>query len=79
MFCFILISIDTNIFLFDWSLYTKYLNRSNDDVLRTLIEKEVTVVGYFFALCYDLCLSSMRNVSNNPGFARILGVFSNAT
>ena len=40
-------------------------------------EKQLVVVGYFFEMCYDICLSPGRNVSNNPGFETILGVFNN--
>ena len=63
--------------LFDWSLYIKCLERTNIRGTNTLQEKQLTVVGYFFELCYDICLSPRHNVSNNPGFESILGVFNN--
>ena len=64
--------------LFDWSVYINHVERSKVGGLKTLREKQLTVVGYFFELCYDICLSPSVNVSNNPGFESILGVFNNA-
>ena len=63
--------------LFDWSLYIKQLERANIRGCNTLREKQLVVVGYFFEMCYDICLSPGQNVSNNPGFESILGVFDN--
>ena len=64
--------------LFDWSMYITSLEKANIRGSSTLKEKQLTVVGYFFELCYDICLSPRANVSNNPGFESILGVFDNA-
>ena len=68
---------NTDTSLFDWDVYIEYLDRSNVGGLRTMTEKQLTVVGYFFEVCYDLCLSPSFNVSNNPGFESIIGVFNN--
>ena len=63
--------------LFDWSLYIKKLETANIRGCKSMREKQLVVVGYFFELCYDICLSPRHNVSNNPGFESILGVFDN--
>ena len=63
--------------LFDWSLYINHLSTTNIRGCNTLQEKQLVVVGYFFELCYDICLPSKYNISNNPGFESILGVFDN--
>ncbi len=72
-----LIERNTDTSLFDWDVYIEYLDRSNVGGLKTLTEKQLTVVGYFFDMRYDLCLSPSANVSNNPGFESIIGVFNN--
>ena len=72
-----LISTVDNECLFDWSVYMTHLDKANIRGCNTLREKQLVVVGYFFELCYDLCLSPRNNVSNNPGFNSILGVFNN--
>ena len=64
--------------LFDWSTYISALEVANFKGCKTLKDRQLTVVGYFFELCYDICLSPSHNVSNNPGFESILGVFNNA-
>ena len=63
--------------LFDWSIFIKQLDKCNVRGANTLREKQLTVVGYFFEMGYDICLAPGRNVSNNPGFESILGVFDN--
>ena len=73
-----LISTDEDKGLFDWSMYISQIDKSNIQQCQTLREKQLVVVGYFFELCYDICLSPKHNVSNNPGFESILGVFNNA-
>ena len=65
--------------LFDWTLYKTQLERTNIRGCQTMKEKQLVVVGYFFELCYDICLSPRCNVSNNPGFESILGVFNNGS
>ena len=57
--------------------FIMHLTRLNIRGANTLREKQLIVVGYFFELCYDICLSPSVNVSNNPGFESILGVFNN--
>ena len=64
--------------LLDWLLYTNRLETTNIRGCSTFREKQLVVVGYFFELCYDLCLSPRYNVSRNPGFESILGVFDNS-
>ena len=66
-------------YLLDWYVYINHLDRSKIGGLKTLREKQLTVVGYFFELCYDICLSPSQNVSNNPGFESIIGAFNNAS
>ena len=61
--------------LLDWSLYTNQLKQTNIRGCNTFREKQLVIVGYFFELCYDICLSPRYNVSRNPGFESILGVF----
>ena len=39
---------NTDTSLFDWDVYIEYLDRSNVGGLKTLTEKQLTVVGYFF-------------------------------
>ena len=63
--------------MFDWSLYINHLTRSKIRGCNTLREKQLVVVGYFFEMCYDICLQTSHNVSNNPVFESILGVFDN--
>ena len=72
-----LISTEKNKSLFDWPLYIRQLEKTNIRGCDTLREKQLVVVGYFFELGYDICLSPNNNVSNNPGFESILGVFNN--
>ena len=43
-----LIAVDEDHSLFDWSMYIKYLDKSNVGGLKTLTEKQLTVVGYSF-------------------------------
>ena len=62
--------------LFDWSVYIQHLDKSNVQNVQTLREKQLIVLGYFFELCYDLCIAEVHNVSNNLGFEAIIGVFS---
>ena len=61
--------------LFDWSLYINQLKTANIHGCKTLREKQLFVVGYFFEMCYDICLFLRHNVSNNQGLETILGVF----
>ena len=72
-----LTSIKDDTSIFDWSLYIKRLTDSRIHGATTLCEKQLVVVGYFFEMCYDICLQEKHNVSNNPGFESILGVFDN--
>ena len=72
-----LVSTDIEKGIFNWSVYKNRLEKSNIRGCHTLREKQLVVVGYFFELCYDICLSPRHNVSNNPGFESILGVFDN--
>ena len=64
--------------LLDWSLYTNRLERTHIRGCSTFREKQLVVIGYFFELCYDICLSARYNVSRNLGFNSILGVFDNS-
>ena len=72
-----LTSTENNKSIFDWSLYIRKLTTTNMRGANTLRERQLIVVGYFFEMCYDICLSPSHNVSNNPGFETILGVFGN--
>ena len=56
----------------------KKVEGMNEGTCRTLREKQLVIVGYFFELCYDICLSSDWNVSSNPGFESRLHIFNNA-
>ena len=64
--------------LFDWTVYIRQLEKTNIRGCATLREKQLVIIGYFFKLCYDICLSPRHNVSNNPGFESVIGVFNNA-
>ena len=64
--------------ILDWLMHIRHLNKSNIRGVKTLREKKLTVVGYFFEMRYDICLCPMHNASNNPGFESILGVYDNA-
>ena len=72
-----LVSMVNGKYLFDWSLSINQLEIANIRGCKTLIEEQLVVVGYFFEMWYDICLSPRHNVSNNPGFETILGVFDN--
>ena len=65
-----------NVF-FDSSLYINNQTRTKIRGCSTLREKHLVVVGYFFEMCYDICLQKSSNVSNNTGFESILGVLGN--
>ena len=47
-----LVSTDEGRNLFDWSVYIEGLEKSKVGGLKTLREKQLTVIGYFFELCY---------------------------
>ena len=64
--------------LFDWSIYIRHLDKTKLRGTNTLREKQLTVVVFFFEIGYDICLAPRLNVSNNPGFESILGVYDNA-
>ena len=64
--------------ILDWSMYIRHLDKSNIRAAKTLREKQLTVVGYFIKMCYDIYLCPRHNVSNNPGFENILGMYDNA-
>ena len=72
-----LTSTDYDTSIFDWSLYINGLTNAKMRGTSTLGEKQLVVVGYFFEMCYDICLQPNNNVSNNPGFESVLGVFDN--
>ena len=54
------------------------VEKMNEGNCKTLQEKQLVIIGYFFELCYDICLSSAENVSQNPGFESRLHIFDNA-
>ena len=65
--------------IFVWSGATlKHLDDTNLNGCRHIKDKQLIMVGYFFELCYELMLSSNHNVSQNPGFESILGIFNKA-
>ena len=65
--------------IFFWSEEVlEYLDKSKEGSCTTLKEKQLVMVGYMFELLYDLCLSPLWNVSQNPGFESRLGVFNNS-
>ena len=72
-----LVSTSAGTGLFDWSLYIIALEKSKVSGCQSLSDKQLTVVSYFFKMCYDICILPKHNVSNNPGFEIILGVFNN--
>eukprot|EP00957_Ditylum_brightwellii_P167848 12777345-Ditylum_brightwellii.AAC.1 len=45
---------------------------------KSLSDTQQQMVAYLLELAYDLCLAPGRNVSDNPGFESVLGVFKNA-
>ena len=73
-----LVSNENDMGLFDWTGVLDKLKATNIRGCETLKEKQLVLVGYLFELCYDLCLSGTSNVSNNPGFESVLGIFNNA-
>ena len=73
-----LVSNENDMGLFDWTGVLDKLEATNIRGCETLKEKQLVLVGYLFELCYDLCLSGTSNVSNNPGFESVLGIFNNA-
>jgi hypothetical protein len=40
-----------------------------------LKDKQLHAVGYLFELCYNLAILPRGNVSQNPGFESLLGIF----
>ena len=65
--------------IFFWSKEVlELLDKSKEGSCTTLKEKQLVMVGYLFELLYDLCLSPLWNVSQNPGFESRLGVFNNS-
>ena len=44
-----------------------------------LCDKQLVLIGYFFELGYELMLSANQDVSENPGFESLLGIFSNGS
>ena len=70
-------SIEDKNSIFDWSTYLNHIDKANIRGAMTFRDKQLKVVGYFFEMRYDICLSPIRNVLNNSGFETILGVFYN--
>ena len=64
--------------IFKWTTTTvKHLDVVNLVGCRGRKDKQLVMIGYFFELCNKLILSRNYNVSKNPGFESILGVFNN--
>ena len=62
--------------LFDWDNSIEKIRNANIGGCETIREKQLIVLGYFFEMCYDICLAPEQNVSVNPGFEQILGVIN---
>lgn len=43
----------------------------------TIIDKQLIMFGYMCELLYDVMISLNDNVSTNPGFESVLGIFGN--
>ena len=41
-----------------------------------LQQKQLHMLGYIWELAYDLCLAPGSNISGNPGFEAVLGIFA---
>ena len=53
----------------------KKMNNTKKKSRHTIVEKKIDMISYLFELGYDLCLSPLDCVSNNPGFESVLGVW----
>ena len=42
---------------------------------RTRDLKKMDLIAYLFEIAYDICISPIDNMSQNPGFEACLGVF----
>jgi len=51
------------------------LEKASLSKCNALKDKQLHAVGYLFELGYDLAISPHRNVSQNPGFESLLGIF----
>lgn len=51
------------------------LEKASVSKCSALKDKQLHAVGFLFELCYDLAISPHRNVSQNPGFESLLGIF----
>jgi hypothetical protein len=38
-------------------------------------QKQLHMLGYLWELSYDLCIAPSSNISSNPGFETVLGIF----
>jgi hypothetical protein len=61
--------------IFHWDDYADKIQAFNFRGATSLVEKQMHMVGYLFELAYDLCISSVDNVSLNPGLETCLGVW----
>ena len=53
----------------------KKINASNKAGRSTTALKRIDVIGYLIELAYDLCISQINNVSDNPGFESCLNIY----
>jgi hypothetical protein len=51
------------------------LEKASLSKCNALKDKQLHAVGYLFELCYDLAILPSQNVSQNPGFESLLGIF----
>ena len=53
----------------------KKINNVKKNSRHTFVEKRIDMISYLFELGYDLCLSPLDCVSQNPGFESVLGIW----
>lgn len=59
--------------LFEWIPFFSKIEAQNLRGCTVVREKQLVLLGYYFEYCYDLCIASVSNVSNNVGFEAIIG------
>ena len=62
------------IFHFDSDTVAK-IDKTNFRGNHRLQAKQLNMLGYLWELAYDLCIAPESNISGNPGFEVLLGVF----
>ena len=64
--------------LFHWSKNViQKIGDTNLPGSNDIKDKQLVLIGYYYELGYELMLLANQDVSQNPGFQSLLGIFSN--